>query len=118
MVGIYGGETPAQHELIVKTGGHFPAPVQIWKGRFGVFPDPSGQMLRLMQRGHECHIRQEPANGKTMSLTGGGRLHAAGVHAGNQTLDLWINLKITFSHGLIFPDKAGIVTDAWGLFHA
>lgn len=53
-----------------------------------------------------------------MSLTGGERLHAADVHADNQTPDLWINLKITFSHGLIFPDKAGIVTDVWGLFHA
>lgn len=51
-----------------------------------------------------------------MSLAGGESLHAAGVHAGNQTLDLWINLKITFSHGFIFPDKAGIVTDVWGAF--
>ncbi|EHF6856976.1 hypothetical protein J1L44_001842 [Salmonella enterica subsp. enterica serovar Panama] len=48
MTGIYWCETPAQPEPVVKTGGHFPAPVQIWKGRFGVLPDQSGQMLRLM----------------------------------------------------------------------
>ncbi|ENU7734502.1 hypothetical protein ACE3YX_000997 [Salmonella enterica] len=52
-----------------------------------------------------------------MSLAGGESLHAAGIHAGNQTLDLWVNLKITFSHGFIFPDKAGIVTDVWRLFY-
>ncbi|EMW9312556.1 hypothetical protein AAE121_001111 [Salmonella enterica] len=32
-------------------------------------------------------------------------LHAAGVHAGNQTLYFWSNQKITFSHCPVFPDK-------------
>ncbi|EJJ8281696.1 hypothetical protein NKB77_005553 [Salmonella enterica] len=53
-----------------------------------------------------------------MSLAGGESLHAAGVHAGNQTLDLWVNLKITFSHCFVFPDKTGMVADVDMLFHA
>ncbi|EOF6042104.1 hypothetical protein ACK1E5_004455 [Salmonella enterica] len=51
----------------------------------------------------------EPANWNAMSMTGGKRLYAAGVHTGNQRLDLWINLKITFPHRHIFPDKTGLV---------
>ncbi|EKO2287067.1 hypothetical protein PZV05_000165 [Salmonella enterica] len=51
-------------------------------------------------------------------LAGGERLHAAGVYAGNQTLDLWVNLKITFSHCFVFPDKTGMVADVDMLFHA
>ncbi|EKQ0893768.1 hypothetical protein P4Q63_005426 [Salmonella enterica] len=53
-----------------------------------------------------------------MSLAGGECLHAAGVHAGNQTLDLWINLKIPFSHCPVFSDKTDMVADVDMLSHA
>ncbi|EDW2056754.1 hypothetical protein L2D25_22395 [Salmonella enterica subsp. enterica serovar Muenchen] len=46
-----------------------------------------------------------------MPLTGGVSLHAAGVHAGNQTLDLWSNMTVTFFHNRVFPDKTGMVVD-------
>ncbi|MFI7787043.1 hypothetical protein EN46_27250, partial [Citrobacter amalonaticus] len=54
---------------------------------------------------------QEPANGNTMSMAGGERLHAAGVHTGSQILDLWIHLKITFPHHHVFPDKTGLMME-------
>ncbi|ENB7844769.1 hypothetical protein ABIU59_004537 [Salmonella enterica subsp. enterica serovar Newport] len=53
-----------------------------------------------------------------MPPAGSVSLHAAGVHADNQTLDLWINLKVTFFHSRIFPDKTGMVADEHVLFHA
>ncbi len=53
-----------------------------------------------------------------MPLTGGVSPHAAGVHAGNQTLDLWINLTVTFFHNRVLTDKTGMVVDGHVLFHA
>ncbi|EHP1587464.1 TPA: hypothetical protein LCR10_004178 [Salmonella enterica subsp. enterica serovar Hvittingfoss] len=53
-----------------------------------------------------------------MSLAGSISFHAAGVHAGNQALDLWLNLTVTFFHGRVFPDKTGMVEEEHMFFHA